>query len=72
MDLLKGMRVKVRAHTSEYPAFSGVLLDDANSSEGWDVVDVEREDGQVFSIYCFSIEREDPVEYEEDPGDTCG
>jgi len=65
MDLLKGMRIKVRAHISEtgkgltYPSFSGVLLDDANSSEGWDVVDVMPNKGKqwMVSIYCFSIER---------------
>lgn len=63
LDLRKGDLIAVRSHASElgkglsYPAFTGFLLDDAGCSEGWDVVDVETDAGEV-SIYCFSIERE--------------
>jgi len=59
----KGDLVKVRAHTSKpgqglsYPVFTGILLEDAGNSEGWDVVDIMASDGTETSIYCFSIER---------------
>jgi hypothetical protein len=63
-DLNAGVKVRVRAHTSNpgkglsYPEFEGVLLDDAGSSEGWDVVEVrETMTGDIISIYCFSIQR---------------
>lgn len=74
-DLNYGDRVQVRAYRSRvfkriksrpvpeqgltYPAFSGILLDDAGASEGWDVVEVEPDNGgEPISIYCFSIIRE--------------
>lgn len=56
----KGERVSIRAHVSQpgsglnYPAFTGILLEDAYS-EGWDVVDVQNEQGEEVSIYSFSI-----------------
>ena len=40
-----------------YPAFRGVLLHDAGSSQGWDCVDVLDEHGEIVSVYCFSLER---------------
>jgi len=42
-EKLAGDTVKIRAHKSEpgkgltYPAFEGILIDDAFDSEGWDV-----------------------------------
>jgi hypothetical protein len=80
-DLLRGTRVHVQGRVSKpdddtshqrssqkgltYPSFSGVLLDNAFSSEGWDGVDVHADNvdtcgevaGKIISIYCFSIER---------------
>jgi hypothetical protein len=62
-ELNKGDKVRIRAHSSlpgkglSYPAFQGILLEDAGVSEGWDVVDVERASGAILSVYCFSIER---------------
>src|SRR5258708_20805983 len=63
--LSTGDKVNVRARRSDpgkglsYPAFSGILLDDAGNSEGWDVVDVKNEQGEEVSVYCFSLVRED-------------
>ncbi len=67
-ELNTGDYVRVRAHTSKlfkglsYPAFAGILLEDAGVSEGWDVVDVSRklDDGttDTVSIYCFSLIRD--------------
>lgn len=67
-ELNAGAKVTIRARSGNqseaqvskgltYPAFSGELLDDAGVSQGWDVVDVKKEDGEVVSVYCFSIER---------------
>ncbi len=60
-----GDKVNVRAHNSKpgaglsYPEFSGVLLDDAGCSEGWDVVDCrDIVTGEERSIYCYSIQRD--------------
>jgi hypothetical protein len=60
-DLHAGDRVRVRARHATgltYPAFSGILLEDAGTSEGWDVVDVRNENGVDVSVYCFSIIRD--------------
>jgi hypothetical protein len=62
----KGERVSVRQHISQpgsglnYPAFTGILLEDA-CSEGWDVIEVALETGEVVSIYSFSIQREEKL-----------
>jgi hypothetical protein len=63
-ELKVGDCVQVRAYKSKphkglsYPAFSGMLLDNAGVSEGWDVVDViDLRTRTISSIYCFSIER---------------
>ena len=62
--LAAGDKVSIRAKRLpagqglSYPAFSGVLVEDAGTSEGWDVVDVrEDQTGEIISVYCFSIER---------------
>lgn len=64
MEKVKGDFINFRAHTCapwtglSYSASSGILLDDAGTSEGWDVVDVLcSQTGKEISIYCFSIER---------------
>jgi hypothetical protein len=63
-ELNAGMTVAVRRHESKpgaglsYERFTGVLQDDAGLSEGWDVVDVRCADGEIVSVYCFSLERE--------------
>lgn len=58
----QGARVAVSAHTSTpgqgltYPAFTGALLEYCNG-EGWDVVDVRTEGGEVQSVYSFDVSR---------------
>lgn len=62
-DYKVGDRIVVRRHYSlpgrglTYPDFSGVLLDPAGTSQGWDVVAIQLDHGPEVSIYCFSIER---------------
>jgi hypothetical protein len=76
IQMKKGSPVSIRHHISQsgsglsYPAFTGVLLEDAYS-EGWVVVEAAMETGEVVSIYSFSIERvvsgESASQTEEEP-----
>lgn len=61
-----GTKVKVRARRNcgcrnpglSYPSFSGILLE-GTAIGGWDVSDVRRTDGEVISVYAFSISKDD-------------